>query len=91
MDTVGFGDQVNKEDSSKSIVDHIDKQFEAYLHEELKVERCLSLYQDTRIHVCLYFISPTGHGLVIIKYSVFVLFLSRKFFLWNLKQLMFIF
>ncbi|XP_014106871.1 PREDICTED: septin-10 isoform X1 [Pseudopodoces humilis] len=61
--TVGFGDQVNKADSYQPIVDYIDAQFEAYLEEELKVIRSLFSYHDTRIHVCLYFISPTGHSL----------------------------
>uniref|UniRef100_A0A8D9EX55 Septin-2 n=1 Tax=Cacopsylla melanoneura TaxID=428564 RepID=A0A8D9EX55_9HEMI len=63
VDTVGYGDQINKEDSFKSIVDYIDNQFEAYLQEELKIKRSLSTYHDNRIHVCLYFICPTGHGL----------------------------
>jgi len=27
------------------------------------VKRLLAYYDDTRIHACLYFISPTGHGL----------------------------
>uniref|UniRef100_A0A8D0G0I7 Septin 10 n=1 Tax=Strix occidentalis caurina TaxID=311401 RepID=A0A8D0G0I7_STROC len=45
------------------IVDYIDAQFEAYLQEELKIKRSLFSYHDTRIHVCLYFISPTGHSL----------------------------
>ncbi|XP_051472823.1 septin-10 isoform X5 [Apus apus] len=61
--TVGFGDQINKEDSYQPIVDYIDAQFEGYLQEELKIKRSLSGYHDTRIHVCLYFISPTGHSL----------------------------
>lgn len=63
VDTVGYGDQINKEDSFKAVVDYIDAQFEAYLQEELKIKRSLSTYHDTRIHVCLYFICPTGHGL----------------------------
>ena len=49
--------------SAKVIVEYINKQFEHYLQEELKIRRQLMLYKDTRIHVCLYFISPTGHGL----------------------------
>ncbi|KAF4799918.1 Septin-10 [Turdus rufiventris] len=61
--TVGFGDQVNKADSYQPIVDYIDAQFEAYLEEELKVIRSLFSYHDSRIHVCLYFISPTGRSL----------------------------
>ncbi|XP_074715264.1 septin-10 isoform X1 [Strix uralensis] len=63
VNTVGFGDQINKEDSYQPIVDYIDAQFEAYLQEELKIKRSLFSYHDTRIHVCLYFISPTGHSL----------------------------
>lgn len=63
VDTVGFGDQVNKENSFKPIVDYIDQQFETYLQEELKVKRNLHDYNDSRIHACLYFIAPTGHSL----------------------------
>ena len=63
VDTVGYGDQINKEDSFKSVVDYIDSQFEAWLQEELKIKRNLSAYQDSRVHVCLYFITPNGHGL----------------------------
>lgn len=63
VDTVGYGDQINKDDSFKSLVDYIDQQYEAYLQEELKIKRSLSTYHDSRIHACLYFICPTGHGL----------------------------
>jgi len=63
VDSVGFGDQINKEDSFKSIVDYTDSQFEVYLQEELKIKRNLATYHDSRIHVCLYFITPNGHGL----------------------------
>lgn len=62
-DTVGYGDQINKDDSFKAVVDYIDSQFESYLQEELKIKRSLSTCHDSRIHVCLYFICPTGHGL----------------------------
>ncbi|XP_075419485.1 septin-10 [Tenrec ecaudatus] len=63
VNTVGFGDQINKEESYQPIVNYIDAQFEAYLQEELKIKRSLFNYHDSRIHVCLYFISPTGHSL----------------------------
>ncbi|XP_014788839.1 septin-11 [Octopus bimaculoides] len=63
VDTVGFGDQINKEDSWKPIVDYTDAQFESYLQEELKIKRSLDTYHDSRIHLCLYFIAPTGHSL----------------------------
>jgi len=63
VDSIGFGDQMNKENSFLPIVEYIDQQFENYLQEELKVSRSLYNYHDTRIHACLYFICPTGHGL----------------------------
>ncbi|KAK3558668.1 hypothetical protein QTP86_023214, partial [Hemibagrus guttatus] len=63
VNTIGFGDQVNKEESYKPITDYIDAQFENFLQEELKIKRSLFNYHDTRIHACLYFISPTGHSL----------------------------
>ncbi len=44
-------------------MDYIDTQFENYLQEELKIRRSLFNYHDTRIHICLYFIAPTGHSL----------------------------
>ncbi|XP_005186503.1 septin-2-like [Musca domestica] len=62
-DTVGFGDQINKENSFKAVVDYIDVQFESYLQEELKINRSLVNFHDSRIHACLYFLCPTGHGL----------------------------
>ncbi|XP_011439178.1 septin-11-like isoform X1 [Crassostrea angulata] len=63
VDSVGFGDQINKEDSWKPIVDYIDAQFDNFLSEELKIKRSLHNYHDTRIHACLYFVAPTGHSL----------------------------
>lgn len=49
--------------SYKPILDYIDAQFEKYLEEELKIKRSLFNCHDTRIHICLYFIAPTGHSL----------------------------
>ncbi|UYV64251.1 SEPT6 [Cordylochernes scorpioides] len=63
VDTVGYGDQLNREESFKAIVNFIDSQFETFLQEELKMKRSLFNFHDTRIHACLYFICPTGHGL----------------------------
>ncbi|XP_015790676.1 septin-11 [Tetranychus urticae] len=64
VESRGFGDQINKGESYKSIVEYIDNQFERYLQEELKIHRTNNLSsQDTRIHCCLYLISPIGHGL----------------------------
>uniref|UniRef100_A0A914KPR3 Septin n=1 Tax=Meloidogyne incognita TaxID=6306 RepID=A0A914KPR3_MELIC len=63
VETAGFGDQLDKEKSARVIIDYINSQFEGYLKEELKVKRNLTKFDDTRIHACLYLISPTGHGL----------------------------
>ncbi|KAJ8246762.1 hypothetical protein GJAV_G00255120 [Gymnothorax javanicus] len=63
VNTVGFGDQMNKEDTYQHLVDYIDTQFESYLQEELKIKRSLHDFHDSRIHACLYFIAPSGHSL----------------------------
>lgn len=47
--------------SIQSIANYLDQQFESYLQEEMKIERNLLDYHDTRVHACLYFIYPTGH------------------------------
>ena len=44
-------------------MDYIDTQYEKYLQEELKINRNIPNYHDTRVHVCLYFLSPTGHSI----------------------------
>lgn len=49
--------------SYKPILEYIDAQFERFLEEELKIKRSLFNCHDTRIHICLYFIAPTGHSL----------------------------
>ncbi|GIY68893.1 septin-2 [Caerostris darwini] len=61
-ETVGYGDQINKENNFEPILNYVDTQFEKYLQEELKIKRNIVGYRDTRIHVCLYFICP-GHTL----------------------------
>jgi len=63
VDSVGYGDQINKENSFKPLVDYADEQFENYLQEELKIKRDLVTFHDSRIHVCLYFLVPTGHSI----------------------------
>jgi septin family protein len=64
IETQGFCDQINKADSYQPIVKHVDKQFEKYLQEELKMHRSINLsLEDTRVHCCLYLLPPTGHGL----------------------------
>ncbi|CEH17634.1 septin ring protein [Ceraceosorus bombacis] len=62
VDTPGYGDQVNNDACWDPIIKHIKDQHSAYLRKELTAmrERYIT---DTRIHVCLFFINPTGHGL----------------------------
>jgi septin 7 len=61
IDTPGFGDFINNEDSWKPILETIESRLDAYLQQENRVNRKTMV--DTRIHCCLYFIAPTGHSL----------------------------
>lgn len=63
IETSGYGDQINKENSHEEIVKYIEEQFESYVQEELNVKRLFRQVNDTRVHACLYFVSPTGHSL----------------------------
>ncbi|PKK16764.1 hypothetical protein A306_00000293 [Columba livia] len=60
VDTPGFGDAVNNTDW-KPVADYIDQQFEQYFRDESGLNR--KNIQDNRVHCCIYFISPFGHGL----------------------------
>ncbi|CAG5095341.1 Oidioi.mRNA.OKI2018_I69.XSR.g14143.t1.cds [Oikopleura dioica] len=62
VDTPGFGDEVNNDKCWDPIIEFIESQFELYLNAESRVERPCKI-QDTRVHCCLYFIAPSGHGL----------------------------
>ncbi|XP_047463420.1 septin 4a isoform X2 [Mugil cephalus] len=61
IDTPGFGDAVDNTQSWKQIEDYIDQQFEQYFRDESGLNR--RNIQDNRVHCCLYFVSPFGHGL----------------------------
>ncbi|XP_078608174.1 septin-7-like isoform X2 [Branchiostoma floridae x Branchiostoma japonicum] len=61
VDTPGFGDAVDNSNCWKPITDHIEQRFEDYLNSESRVNR--RTMPDNRVHACLYFIGPTGHGL----------------------------
>ncbi|KAI9595012.1 Septin-domain-containing protein [Syncephalis fuscata] len=61
VDTPGFGDFVNNEESWKPILENIEARFDAYLEQETRVNR--QRIVDNRVHSCLYFIAPTGHAL----------------------------
>ena len=61
VDTPGFGDGVDNTDCWQPIIKHVDEQFNIFLEAETRVNRVT--IPDHRIHVCLYFIAPSGHGL----------------------------
>lgn len=62
IDTPGFGDYTNNTHSWVPIVNYIDDQHKMYMLQEEQPDR--SQVVDTRVHVCLYFIRPSGHGLL---------------------------
>ena len=61
VDTPGFGDFINNDDSWDPIVKNIEQRFDAYLDAENKVNRMNIV--DNRIHAVVFFIQPTGHSL----------------------------
>lgn len=69
IDTPGFGDQINNENCWDPIIKYIKDQHSAYLRKELTAMRDRYI-TDTRIHCCLFFINPTGHGLRAIDVTV---------------------
>lgn len=61
VDTPGFGDAVDNSNCWQSVINYIDSKFEDYLNAESRVNR--RKMPDGRVHCCLYFIAPSGHGL----------------------------
>jgi septin 7 len=61
VDTPGFGDFVNNDESWNPILENIESRFDSYLEQENRVNR--QKIVDNRVHACLYFIQPTGHSL----------------------------
>lgn len=62
VDTPGFGENINNDHCCDKIVRYVEKQFDEILSEEQRVKRN-PRFRDNRVHVALYFIAPTGHGL----------------------------
>lgn len=62
IDTPGFGDYSNNNNSWVPIVNYIESQHRMYMLQEEQPYR--QQISDTRVHVCLYFIRPNGHGLL---------------------------
>lgn len=61
VDTPGYGDGLEGADSWQACVKYVDDQFAQYFEGESGVNRRNLV--DSRVHCCLYFISPYGHGL----------------------------
>jgi len=61
VDTPGFGDAVDNSGCWDPVTQYVEAQYEAFLDAETRVNR-VSL-PDGRVHACLYFIAPSGHGL----------------------------
>ncbi|KAJ1993293.1 Cell division control protein 3 [Dimargaris cristalligena] len=61
VDTPGFGDFINNEESWKPILMDIESRFDSYLAQETRANR--TKFVDNRVHACIYFIAPTGHSL----------------------------
>ena len=61
VDTPGFGDAVDNSDCWEPVINYVESQYEAFLDAETRVNRVH--LPDSRVHVCLYFIAPSGHGL----------------------------
>lgn len=62
IDTPGFGENLNNEMCFTEIENYLKQQFDLVLAEETRIKRN-PRFVDTRVHVLLYFITPTGHGL----------------------------
>ena len=58
----GFGDAVDNSNCWDPVISYVESQYEAFLDAETRVNRITAM-PDTRVHACLYFIAPSGHGL----------------------------
>eukprot|EP00124_Ichthyophonus_hoferi_P004902 Ihof_evm1s606 gene=Ihof_evmTU1s606 len=61
IESPGFSDAIDNTLAYKPAVDYIDQQFANYLEQENSVYR--KVRSDTRVHVLVYFINPSNHGL----------------------------
>ncbi|XP_050680082.1 septin-2 isoform X1 [Leptidea sinapis] len=61
VDTPGFGDAINCEDSWRVCSAYVDEQFRQYFTDESGLNR--RHMQDNRVHCCLYFVPPWTHSL----------------------------
>ncbi|CAI2293862.1 unnamed protein product [Caenorhabditis sp. 36 PRJEB53466] len=62
VDTPGFGDAVNNSKCWEPIVNYVESKFFEHFCEETRIDREEKIV-DKCVHLCLYFIEPSGHGL----------------------------
>ncbi|EFO95780.1 hypothetical protein CRE_13964 [Caenorhabditis remanei] len=62
VDTPGFGDAVNNSKCWEPIVNYVESKFFEHFCEETRIDRGDKPI-DKCVHLCLYFIEPSGHGL----------------------------
>lgn len=62
VDTPGFGDAVNNSKCWEPIVNYVESKFFEQFCEETRIDRGEKIV-DKCVHLCLYFIEPSGHGL----------------------------
>lgn len=64
IETKGLNNQLDRSEVYKPIVDYIEARYNDYLRDELKVhETKYNDIDDSRVHCCIYMISPTARGL----------------------------
>ncbi|XP_032455832.1 septin-7 isoform X10 [Nasonia vitripennis] len=61
VDTPGFGDAVDNSNCWQPVIEYIENKYEEFLNAESRVMR--RQIPDSRVHCCLYFVAPSGHGL----------------------------
>lgn len=62
INTYGIGDNLDDSICFDEIISFLEQQFDYVLAEETRIRRN-PRFEDSRVHVALYFIEPNGHGL----------------------------
>lgn len=62
IDTPGYGEKMDNTKAWQSVSSFIEEKFQKYLSDESRVNR-KTVPSDRRVHACLYFIAPSGHGM----------------------------
>jgi septin family protein len=64
IETKGFNNQLDRSEIYKPIVDYIEARYDDYMRDELTIQETkYNDINDSRVHCCLYMISPTARGL----------------------------